>query len=487
MKSKSLLLISLLPGSHRHLSCLTLFAIAKAHGIDTRLLFIPDRAAYDEAMFVAFLQTHSFDVIGFSVTTGDFRFCSSLTATIRRCQPQAHVVWGGIHPTSLPEECLPFVDSLCIGESERTLPALMERLHLNEETTSLPGIAWKNAHGKVILNPPPPMVTNLDSLPLNHYDFERFFVMDDGGLHRFTLGDYRRYSKHDGEDYTLMTSRSCPYNCSYCINSYLNKLNRSTGKIRRRSVDHVLREIAQARAQIPTLRFINFIDDIFLTSKAWTREFCQKYSEQVGLPFIIRTVPTTITETDIAELKEVGLAVVQTGIQSGSARTHEQIFHRHYEREAILRAAQVLYRHRVKGMYDVIIENDFELDTDRDLTIELLLDLPKPFEVNLFALTVFPRTDLERMYHDAGLRPRIDPYQSDYLDYNEADFYYQLASIIPSTPTGICRDIFRHRTAENRSRLDQLYRECRPRLRNVSRMSSPPPPQPRVQRELQPV
>ena len=486
MKPNSLLLISVLPGSHRHLSCLTLFAIAKAHGVDTWLLFIPDRATCDEALFAEFLQSHAFSVIGFSVTTGDFQFCRSLTAAIRRCQPQAHVVWGGIHPTSLPEECLPFVDSLCIGESERTLPALLDHISLNQESTSLPGIAWKNAEGKVILNPPPPVVSDLDSLPINHYDFERFFVMDDRGLHRFGLDDYRRYSKHHGEDYTLMTSRSCPYNCSYCINSYLNKLNRSNGRIRRRSVDHVLQEIAQARAQIPSLRFINFIDDIFLTSKAWTREFCRKYGEQVGLPFIVRTVPSTITDTEIAELKRVGLAVVQTGIQSGSARTHEQIFHRHFDRDAILRSAQVLHRHRVKGMYDFIIENDFELDADRDLTIELILDLPKPFEINLFALTVFPRTDLERMYHDAGLRPRIDPYQSDYLDYNEADFHYQLASIIPSTPNQVCREIFRHRTAANRTLLNDLYQDCRPRLRNVASTIKTLPVYPREERELQP-
>ena len=219
---------------------------------------------------------------------------------------------------------------------------------------------------------------------------------------------------------------------------------------------------------MPSIRFINFIDDFFLTSKKWTEEFCQKYRLQVGLPFIIRTVPATITETEIIRLKEAGLAVVQTGIQSGSPRTHEMIFHRRFDREVVLRAAQVLVQQQVKGMYDFIIENDFEDDSDRDQTIALMLDLPKPYEANLFVLTVFPKTDLETLYASRGMKNRINPYESDYLTYNEANFYYQLASIIPSTSSRLCWFLFQHRNPVTRFWLNRLYSVRRSKLRNVA-------------------
>ena len=467
MADVELLIISVLPGSHRHLSCLTLFAVTKGKGIETKLLFIPDRDHYDETQFAQFLRANSFKVIGLSVTTGDYHFCRTLTAHIRHHKPEAHVIWGGIHPISRPDECIPHVDSLCIGDGEVTLPALFDRLIQGTEIYSLAGIGYRGLNGDLVVNPPPPVITDLDSLPAIHYDFERFFVLDGRGLHQFSQHDYALYSKHNGEDFTLMTSRSCPYDCSYCINSFLNKLNNFSGKMRRHSVDYVLREIALARSQIPSIQFINFIDDFFLTSRKWTEEFCTKYQEHVGLPFIIRTVPATITESEISRLKAAGLAVVQTGIQSGSQRTHDRIFHRRFDREVVMRAAGVLVRHQVKGMYDFIIENDFEDDSDRDQTISVMLDLPKPYEANLFVLTVFPKTDLEMMYQKSGMKSRVDPYQSDYLDYDEDNFYYQLASIIPTTSTKICRFIFQYRNAITRIWLNILYKSRRAKLRNV--------------------
>lgn len=179
-----------------------------------------------------------------------------------------------------------------------------------------------------------------------------------------------------------------------------------------------MEEISYARSQIPTIAFINFIDDHFLTDRRWTHEFSKKYKDQVHLPFMIRAVPTTIKDQEIRLLKEAGLVVVQTGIQSGSKRTHKEIFNRPFNRSAIINAAKVLKSYDIKPIYDFIIENEFETDEDRNLTIELMLDLPRPYDINLFVLTIFPKTDIETMYKKANMKPRIDPYVSDYLDYN---------------------------------------------------------------------
>jgi radical SAM superfamily enzyme YgiQ (UPF0313 family) len=218
---------------------------------------------------------------------------------------------------------------------------------------------------------------------------------------------------------------------------------------------------------MPQICFINFIDDHFMTDMKWTSEFCEKYKRKVNLPFMIRAVPAVIRDRGIGLLKDAGLAVLQTGIQSGSERIHKAIFHRSFNREVVLRAAGVLERYGIKPVYDFIIENDFETDEDRDLTIELMLRLPKPFDINLFVLTVFPKTDLEVMYRQLGMKSRIDPYVSDYLDYNEEDFYYQLASVIPLIPAKQARFIYRHRRLAA-GYLRKLYQEKRSSLRNVA-------------------
>ena len=466
VEKRELLLISVLPESHRNLSCLSLYAMAEAEGISTDLLFIPRRSEYKESEFRYFLENHRFDVVGLSVTTGDFHFSRTLTQHVRKHLTRAHVVWGGIHPLSMPEESLEVADSICLGEGEATLLKLLECLRSGRDYSHLPGIGARKA-GRTFINPPPPLQSDLSSLPFPHYDFDHFYVLDGQGLHRFADEDYRRYSKHNGEDYTIMTSRSCPHRCAFCINSFLNRVQGGSGRIRRRSVDRVIEEISHARSTIPGIAFINFIDDHFLTDREWTVEFCRKYREQVELPFMIRATPATIKDKAIGQLKEAGLAVLQTGVQSGSERIHRTIFHRSFDRDAVLRAAKVLHRHKVKAVYDFIIENDFETDEDRNRTIELMLELPAPYEVNLFVLTVFPKTDLEAMYKERNMKPRIDPYKSDYLDYDEKNFYYQLASLIPSIPGKQARFIFRHRRLSE-AYLRQLYESRRSGLRNLT-------------------
>ncbi len=471
MEKKELLLISVLPESHRNLSCLSLYAVAQASGIPTSLLFIPARSEYSEPEFGHFLKNHRFSVVGLSVTTGDFYFSRTLTEHVRRHLPEAHIVWGGIHPLSAPEESLDVADSICIGEGETALLKLLACLRSGEDFSGLPGIGTRKA-GATIINPPPPLQDDLSSLPFPRYDFDQFYVLDGRGLHSFGKDDYARYSKHHGEDYTVMTSRSCPHRCAFCINSFLNRVQNGAGKIRRRSVSHVIDEISHARSMMGGIGFINFIDDHFLTDKKWTFEFCRKYREQVGLPFMIRATPATIKDEVIGPLKEAGLAVLQTGIQSGSERIHRSIFHRSFDRGAVFKAAEVMSRYGVKPVYDFIIENDFETDEDRDQTMELMLELPRPYEVNLFVLTVFPKTDLEAMYKERNMTSRIDPYVSDYLEYDESDFYYQLASLLPSIPDKQARFIFRHRRL-SRSFLQRLYESRRSGLRNLAAINAP--------------
>ena len=160
MEKRELLLISVLPDSHRNLSCLSLYAMAEAEGVSTDLLFIPRRNEYRESEFRDFLENHRFDVVGMSVTTGDFYFSSTLTEHVRKYLPGAHVVWGGIHPLSMPEESLDVADSICLGEGEATLLKLLECLRTGRDYSYLPGIGTRKA-GRTFINPPPPLQSDL--------------------------------------------------------------------------------------------------------------------------------------------------------------------------------------------------------------------------------------------------------------------------------------------------------------------------------------
>ena len=453
-----LLLISIASDSHRNIGCLSLYASAVHDGISTNLLFIPRVAEYSEREFAQYLADNAFKVVGISLTTRDYYFARTVTAHVRKHLPGAHIVWGGIHPTSKPGECLDHADSLCLGEGEVFLPELVRTLRAGRDISRMPGIGIRT-NGENIITPPA-LIEDLNALPFPRFHFEHFRVLDGTGLHQFGPPDYVRYARHNGDGYVLLTSRSCPHRCSYCINSFLNRLytNNVRRLYRRRTVDDTLAEISHALATIPGIGFINFMDDHFLTDEKWLVEFCEKYRRDIRLPFIIRATPGTVKDRYITRLKDAGLQTVQMGIQSGSEKTHRTIFHRSYKVDEVLSAVSVLKKHDLVCMYDFIIENDFETDEDRDKTIELMLRIPKPFIANLFAMTVFPRTDLEAMYRKRNMVPRIDPYASNYFDFSQDNFYYQLASLIPLIDENEARRIFenRHDTAVVRQ-LRELY------------------------------
>jgi len=455
-----LLLISLLQGSHRNLSCLSLFSFLRAQGVEVDLLFIPRQETYRRSVLTDFIRTRGYAIVGISVMTDMFSFAQTLTKDIKKNIPDLSVIWGGIHPTLRPEECLNAADSVFIGEAEATILPFLRAFARNEDVSACAGVASRDSSGKLHCNPPS-RVMELDSLPIVEYDWRRFFVYDHP-VRPFGTAEYAAYSHYHGEDYTLMTTRSCPYSCAYCCNSFLNDLYQTKGSIRRRSVRHVLQEIHAALRKMPGVRFINFIDDQFFIHRKWNEEFCAAYKKEVGLPFIVRLKPGTFTASDLAMLKNAGLQFVQIGLQSGSERTNRLIFSRKFDRSVMIASSRMLAEQEIFAFYDVIIQNELENDADRNETIKLLLALTKPFKCFFYSLTPFPETRLERLYRARGITPRADPYGKGYADINQNDFYVQLASIIPYTSSRICAFFLDHaREPYVRKTLAAYYRQTK--------------------------
>ena len=468
LKKKELLLISIATDSYRNIGCISLYATAMEDGISTDLLFIPSETEYSEEKFSAFLKINEYRVIGISLTTRDFYFARKITLHIRKYLPQSHILWGGIHPTCKPEECLNYADSICIGEGELFLVQLITALREGADISDIPGIGVKVGDKDELKINQPQLIQDLNSLPFPHFDFDHFYILNDSGLNLFSLQDYIKYSRHGGDGYVLLTSRSCPHNCSYCVNSFLNHLyDDNTSRVcRQLTVDNVLREISYAVSTIPKIGFINFMDDHFLLSEKWIMEFCEKYKKIINLPFMIRVTPNDIKDKRISLLKDAGLTTIQMGIQSGSKHTQKNIYHRSFNDEDVLRAAKVLNYYGITCLYDFIIDNQLETDEDRDKTIELMLQIPKPYLANLFAIVVYPKTVLEEIYKKREITPRIDAYSSNYFSFSKENyFYYQLASLVPLIDEKEIRYILRNRDdKDSLSYLKKLFNNNRSRM-----------------------
>jgi radical SAM superfamily enzyme YgiQ (UPF0313 family) len=210
-------------------------------------------------------------------------------------------------------------------------------------------------------------------------------------------GLFRKYTRYDGKAYNIISSRGCPFSCSYCCNSFLSKLY-ETKNIRKRSPHNVIEELRSEAEKFPELILINIHDDCFLAhSGQWHQEFVKDYKKWINRPFIVRSTPLHLTEEKIKILKEAGLAWVTMGLQSGSERINRDVYRRNVSNEKFLDATHVAKKYGVSGYYDVILDNPFEEEQDVVDTVKVLGEIPKPFQLQIFTLTFYKGTDLYRM------------------------------------------------------------------------------------------
>ena len=91
------------------------------------------------------------------------------------------------------------------------------------------------------------------------------------------------------------------------------------------------------------------------------------------------------------------------GIQSGSEELRHKYYERHETNEEILVAAQILAKYEVNCVYDLILDNPIETENNRKETLNLLLKLPRPFQLCTFTLHHFPETNLTKILLEKGM------------------------------------------------------------------------------------
>ena len=329
-------------------------------------------------------------ILGLSFRSFGFKIAGRITRAVKE-RLDTLVVWGGTHPTLAPEDCAAVADAVCVGEGEGAMLELAEAVREGRELSGIQNL-WVRKNGEVIQNPLRPLEQDLDSLP--------FPVLGDAGkfvIEREQLLPYDPYfGPRNAGDYYLAASRGCPFVCDYCCNSAFRRIYQGRGPyVRKRSPEHVLAELERAQRALQ-LKIVAFMDEVFSLDKAWTLAIGRGYRERVGLPFKCEVHPQTVDEELVAGLKAANLAYAVVGVQSGSELTRRELYHREMSNSEILRAAELLHRYQVIPYYDIILDNPYETEDDLGKTLELICQLPRPYNLEILSLTFFPGTEITR-------------------------------------------------------------------------------------------
>lgn len=399
----------------------------RGHGYDCDLVFMKrhnsayyslDSRHYDA--LIALLRTLDPAVIGLSVATKILPFAEQASHRIRAAFPDAVLLWGGWHATMNPASIFERVDvdGVGVGECEATMLDVLERVERGQDLDNCPGL-WTCVNGRGHAQPQRPLIQNLDDIPFFRYDTRPSYLIDDAGTHPFetlpTTFGRRRYG------YALMTSRGCPYNCSFCSVPFTKTLYEGVeGKyLRRRSVEGVIAELEYARDTLGA-NYIWFFDEEMLFYRKWVRQFLEVYRDRIRLPFYCEAHPDSFPdETFIDLLASSGLRDLEIGLQSASQQTLALYNRPHRTQAELVRLSQRLAASGVNVTYDVILDNPLEPEPEVRRTLDYLLDLARPFRVSMFPLAFRENYPLTNTVLARGLITR-DDFETTVLDRERA-------------------------------------------------------------------
>jgi len=241
----------------------------------------------------AFLS-NSAPVLGVSCMANLLPFTLLALEDFKKRNPDKIVVLGGVGSKSVEKAVLkscPWIDVITCGEAEISAPLLLDALENGKPLDKVPGISFMK-NGKYVETPRAPRIKLLDKLPPPAFEHIR-------------MEDY--------EGYGLITSRGCPYPCTFC--SVAPVWDHETCS---RSGAGVVAEMKRLHDEHGIKLFL-FQDEFFVSGKQRVLDFCSALARS-GIKVKWKAfgrVDLTDEET-MRAMAETGCCEIRYGIESGS-------------------------------------------------------------------------------------------------------------------------------------------------------------------------
>ena len=284
---------------------LVLAAVARERGYQVHLVDAKGQGASvdDVARRIVGLRP---DYVGLSATTISVTNAARIAQRVKALLPGVVTILGGAHVSAIPErtlEAFPSLDFGIVGEGEISLFELLAGLEAGRCVETVAGLVYRR-DGRVHTSPRAPYLDDLDALPLPAWDLLPDFP------HRFqpSLFSYPRTPVA-----TLITSRGCPFSCSFCDRSTSGKRGRM------HSVEYVVRLCRHLVGL--DVRHIIFVDDLFTVRKQRVIDLCEAFLDE-GFTFSwsCNSHPNLLDFQTMQLMRRAGCWQIAYGIESGSQR-----------------------------------------------------------------------------------------------------------------------------------------------------------------------
>ena len=396
-----------------HLGIATLAAALKQVNVDTSLVIFRElvsRTTRDTVGdTVDRILEQGPDIVAFSVMTFNWRKIQQVINQLRKSF-SGFIVIGGCHAMLCPEEILSFpgVDAVCTGEGEKPIQDLVRLISQDFQPSLHPiqGMWYKeDLHSSPV---PPWCNERLEDYPYLSYEIfnqERNQPLPEKITSPFSFAGLFVLA--------AVSSRGCPYKCSYCNNhSFMQLLGGAKRFVRAYPPE---KAVAGVKGLVKRYQpeFIDFVDEMFLKDMKWIQDFSQAYASEVGLPFSINVRIDRCTEENVRILAQSGLKVAFFGLECGDESYRSQYLNRHMSNADILKGAEILRRHGVLIMTANMFGLPLETPEIMAKTFELNRQI-QPDAIAPFIYQPMPKTKLGQLAYEHGL---VQAPPEDHWDY----------------------------------------------------------------------
>jgi radical SAM superfamily enzyme YgiQ (UPF0313 family) len=259
------------------------------------------------------LSGFSPDIVGLSALTPEAGDLAYFARFFKRRFPETIVLAGGPHPNAAPEHALAMsgIDAISLGEGERTMLDLVQRLDRGDDWRAAPGLAYLDDE-YVVRNELPAQIEDLDTIPFPAWDrVDLLGYCSWRVVNPSVSRHYRRFT-------TIFTSRSCPFGCTYCHQIFGHGY-------RARSAENIVAEMEALESRYG-IREFHIVDDVFNLKRDRVIDVCDRIKGRgYKLAFVSGLRGDILTPELIDKLYEAGTYQISFGIESASERIQKLV------------------------------------------------------------------------------------------------------------------------------------------------------------------
>lgn len=350
--------------------------------------------------------------LGLTAMTAYIHKAAEIAEQVKKRLPEIPIILGGIHVSTLPDETFNLCKSFdigVIGEGDITIVELLKALDSRKDLINIPGLVFR-ANNSLFRSAPRKLIENLDDLPMPAWHLLPEYIQ----TYQPSVS-----RKNRSPSAYIVTSRGCPFKCTFCNNVVQGKTFRSY------SVDYLMKMIDHL-VKVYRIRDLTIYDENLPLKKDRILEFCKRLSQaKYDLTWSCDARVDCINEEILSLMRDAGCRSLWCGMESGNDKILKR-YQKGITLQDIERAAELANKYKIKICGSFIIGGPQETPgTIRD-TIRFAKKIKIDHFVPFFYTPIPATTDYEKIreygtvdlnYQSATMtKPIFAPHGMTYFD-----------------------------------------------------------------------